>query len=95
MSLLSERASAWSLAVSSNKPYLCSDYNAFSGELRKVFDHPVRGKEAGSQLLSLRQGRDSVSQYAVDFRILAAECTWDQAALQSVFLRGLADEIKD
>ncbi|XP_037609788.1 uncharacterized protein LOC119478845 [Sebastes umbrosus] len=42
-------------------------------ELRKVFDHPVQGKEAANRLLSLRQGSKSVAEYAVEFRILAAE----------------------
>ncbi len=62
----------------------------------RVFDHPVKGKDAVSGLLSLSQeGRNSVSQYALDFRILASECGWDRAALQGLFLKGLSEEIKD
>uniref|UniRef100_A0A8D3CPA5 CCHC-type domain-containing protein n=1 Tax=Scophthalmus maximus TaxID=52904 RepID=A0A8D3CPA5_SCOMX len=95
MSLCSDKASAWELAFSQHNPVLCSDYSAFTSEMRRVFDHPVKGKEAVSQLLSLNQGRNSVSQYALDFRILSAECGWDQAALQAVFLKGLSEEIKD
>ena len=95
MSLCSEKASAWALAISQHNPFLSSDYSAFTSEMRRVFDHPVKGKEAVSQLLSLSQGKNSVSQYALDFRILAAECGWDQAALQGVFLKGLSEEIKD
>ena len=95
MSLLSDRASAWALAISMNSSHLCSDFQAFSSEMRKVFDHPVKGREATSQLLSLRQGNQSVAQYAVDFRILAVESGWDQAALQAVFLKGLSEEVKD
>ncbi len=34
MSLLSDRASAWALAVSLNNPFLCSDYQAFSHEMK-------------------------------------------------------------
>ena len=94
-SLVSDKASAWSLAISQNNPSLCSDFKAFTSEMLRVFDHPVKGKEAVSQLLSLNQGRNSVSQYALDFRILAAECGWDQAALQGVFLKGLSEEIQD
>ena len=48
-----------------------------------------------SQLLSLNQGRNSVSQYALDFHVLAAECGSDQVALQDVFLKGLSEKIKD
>lgn len=94
-SLVSDKASTWSLAISQNNPSLCSDFKAFTSEMLRVFDHPVKGKEAVSQLLSLNQGRNSVSQYALDFRILAAECGWDQAALQGIFLKGLSEEIKD
>ena len=54
--------------------------------MRRVFDHPVRGKEASSRLLSLRQGSDSVAQFALKFRIIAAE---------SGGLRGLSDRIRD
>lgn len=94
MSLLSDRAAAWALAISTNST-ITQSYTSFVNEMRKVFDHPVRGKEASSRLLSLRQGSAPVSQYAIDFRILAAECGWDELALQSVFLQGLADNIKD
>lgn len=47
------------------------------------------------KLLDLKQGSDSVSQYANNFRILAAESGWDDSALQAVFQKGLACEIKD
>ena len=37
----------------------------------------------------------AVSQYAVDFCILAAECGWDERALQGIFVKGLSEELKD
>lgn len=60
-----------------------------------VFDHPVRGREATNQLLSPKQSGQLVSEYAISFRILAAETGWDQVALQGVFMRGLSDEVKE
>ena len=39
--------------------------------------------------------KSSASQYALDFPILAAECGWDQVALQGLFLKGLSEEIKE
>ena len=96
MSLLSDRASSWALAVSSSTSTVTQFYPSFVSEMRKVFDHPVQGREASSRLLTLHQGSAApVAQYAIDFRILAAESGWDDAALQSVFLRGLADNVKD
>lgn len=73
---------------------MCNSYTLFMAEMKEVFD-PVQGKEAASRLLSLRQGPNSVADYAIEFRILAAECRWDDITLQGVFLCRLADTIKD
>lgn len=63
--------------------------------MKRVFDHPVKGRQAEGQLLDLRQGNLSVSQYAINFRILAAESGWGDAALRADFSKGLNKEIKD
>lgn len=63
--------------------------------MRKIFDHPVKGREVISQLLSLNQSNRSVSENSVAFRILAAESGWDQSAFQGVFFKGLSEEVKD
>uniref|UniRef100_A0A8C6U8R8 Retrotransposon gag domain-containing protein n=1 Tax=Neogobius melanostomus TaxID=47308 RepID=A0A8C6U8R8_9GOBI len=95
LSLLGGKASQWATAVWEANSPICWSYRDFSDEMRKIFDHPVRGKEAAKRLLALHQGASSVAQYAIDFRILAAESGWDDAALQGVFMRGLAENIKD
>lgn len=95
MSLLSDQASAWALAVSTHSPTICAEYSAFTQEMKNVFDHPVKGREATSQMLRLRQGSQSVSQYALEFRILAAESGWNDPALRDIFHKGLAEELKD
>lgn len=41
MSLLCSQATAWALAVSGQSPELCLDYERFTDEMKKVFDHPV------------------------------------------------------
>ena len=95
MSLCTEKAAAWSLVISLNNPALCLNYSAFTDEMLCAFDHQVKGKEATSQLLSPVQGEGSVSQYALNFRILAAGSGWNESALQGVFLKGLSERIKD
>lgn len=60
----------------------------------RVFEHPLQGKEAGSRHLSLCQGTSSASDYAIDFRILAAESGWDELALGGIFRRGLSEELR-
>ncbi len=81
MSLLTGQAAAWSLAISAQQSDLLTDYQAFSGEMKRVFDHPVKGRQAEGHLLDLQQGNQSVSHYAINFRILAAESGWGDAAL--------------
>ena len=63
--------------------------------MRRVFGHPVRGREASQRLLRLRQGSRSVASFAVEFRTLTAESGWNEEALQGVFLSALSDDIKD
>lgn len=81
LSLLSDQASAWALAVSTHSPSICTDYRHFIQEMRKVFDHPVKEREATSLMLRLRQGSQSVSLYALEFHILSAESGWNYTAL--------------
>lgn len=95
MSLLTGQVAAWSLAITTQQSEVLTNYTLFSEEIRRVFDHPVKGRQAMGQLLDLQQGSDSVSQYAIRFHILAAESGWEDLALQAIFLKGLASEIKD
>ena len=69
---LSGEALAWAAAVWERGSAVCYDYSSFTDEMRKVFDHPVRGREASQRLLQLRQGSRSVASFAVEFRTLAA-----------------------
>ncbi|KAK7886523.1 hypothetical protein WMY93_026144 [Mugilogobius chulae] len=95
LSLLSGKAAQWATALYESNSLTCQSYSVFTNEMRRVFDHPIKGKEASKRLLALSQGSLSVAQYAVEFRILAAESGWDYVALQGAFLKGLAENIKD
>ena len=54
MGLLRGNALAWATAIwDSQSPHLDS-YMSFTTEFRKVFDHPVTGKDASQRLFSLR-----------------------------------------
>lgn len=61
----------------------------FSTELKRIYDHPIRGQQAGQQLLRLHQGRRSVREFAGEFRSLAVESGWNDQALLSAFQSGL------
>lgn len=43
----------------------------------------------------MKQGKDSVCDYPIHFRTLAAESRWNNTALYDVFLKGLAPAIQD
>ncbi|KAI2655590.1 Transposon Tf2-6 polyprotein [Labeo rohita] len=94
MGLLRGNALAWATAVWDSQSAQFN-FSSFTAELKKIFDHPVHGKEAAKRLLSLRQGSRSVAEYSVEFRIIAAESGWNDVSLQELFLNGLSDRIKD
>ena len=95
LGLLKGSALTWGSAVWEEQSPVCNSYAAFTSEMRKVFDHPVRGKEATRRLMSLHQGSRSVAEFAVEFRTLAAESGWNNEALQGAFQRALNEDIKD
>lgn len=67
ISLLSERAAKWTMALWERDSSICDSYSQFTGEMR--------GKNEA-------QGFGSVAEFSVDFRILAVERGWDDLALQ-------------
>lgn len=95
ITLLTGKARAWATAVWDQQGHSCDDFSTFTGEMRRVFDHPLGGSDAANRLFQLRQGSASVAEYAVLFRTLAAECKWNEEALMAAFRKGLAGIIKD
>uniref|UniRef100_A0A3B1J8V9 CCHC-type domain-containing protein n=1 Tax=Astyanax mexicanus TaxID=7994 RepID=A0A3B1J8V9_ASTMX len=95
VSLLTGKALAWATPVWVHQPGVCTTAMLFAEALSRTFDLPVRGEEAGARLLNLRQGRRSVSEYAIEFRTLAAESGWNASALASAFHHGLNEDLKD
>uniref|UniRef100_G3NES4 Retrotransposon gag domain-containing protein n=1 Tax=Gasterosteus aculeatus TaxID=69293 RepID=G3NES4_GASAC len=92
VSLMSGRAGTWATAVWEQQTPICSSLAAFMAEIKKVFESPLSGREAARKLLRLRQGSLSVSDYAVDFRTLAADSSWNSDSLFNAFLNGLSDD---
>ncbi|KAJ8012627.1 hypothetical protein DPEC_G00044840 [Dallia pectoralis] len=88
-------ALAWASAVWDNQSPLSQSFVCFTTEMGRVFDHPVRGSVAANHLLTVRQGSRSMEDFAVEFRITAAETGWNDEALQGAFKNGLCDRLKD
>lgn len=70
--------------VRENQPSLNLFFDEFVSEMKKVFDHPILGRDAAKRLLSFRQGPHSVAEYSVEFRIVAADSGWNSEALQGI-----------
>uniref|UniRef100_A0A3B4XZG7 Retrotransposon gag domain-containing protein n=1 Tax=Seriola lalandi dorsalis TaxID=1841481 RepID=A0A3B4XZG7_SERLL len=75
-----------------NSP-LAMSAEAFAGELKRVYDHPMRGQPAGLQLSRIRQGRLSVREFVSRFQSAAVESGWNEAALITAFLNGLNRDV--
>ncbi len=73
----------------------CSSFENFLEERHKEFDSSIQGTEASQALSLLRQGKQSVSSYSIEFCTFAESCGWNDKALWDYFLHGLADHIKD
>ncbi len=94
LTLLSGKAALWGTAVWENCHPCCSSFRSLSQEMRRVFDRALVGREAARMLADLRQGEQSVSDYSIQFRTLAAECEWNERVQWDMFLNGLADHIQ-
>ncbi|KAL0161345.1 hypothetical protein M9458_045070, partial [Cirrhinus mrigala] len=66
ITLLSDKALSWASAVWESKDACCDSYAAFEEEFKRVFDHPVSGREASKRLLTLNQGSRSTADFAID-----------------------------
>lgn len=60
-----------------------------------LFDPASPEVEATFSLLNLAQGSRSVIDYIIEFRTLAADSAWNDAALYDTFYGGLAEQLKD
>ncbi|KAF7641064.1 hypothetical protein LDENG_00296660 [Lucifuga dentata] len=95
ISHLTGRARMWGTAEWDRHTSACSSFQAFSAELRKVFGMGISNYDSTLGLLKIHQGEQTVTDYAIDFRIRARQSEWNMAALCDAYLNGLADYVKD
>ncbi|KAK3513487.1 hypothetical protein QTP70_015506, partial [Hemibagrus guttatus] len=89
LSLLTGKALEWASAVWDADPLIRASYSHFEEGIREVFEHPAGGKDISVQLMEIRQGSESATDYAIPFRTLVAQSEWNDAALWAVFRAGL------
>lgn len=64
-------------------------------ELRQVFGHGSSQDALAGELLTLRQGQQSIMDFTVDFQIVAMRSGWPLEPLADAFLHRLVDHIRD
>ncbi|KAK3529465.1 hypothetical protein QTP70_031076 [Hemibagrus guttatus] len=79
----------WASVVWDADPQIKASYDYFSGMIKEVFEYPAGGKDISVRLMELRQGSEAAADYAIRFRMLAAQSGWNNAALWAVFRAGL------
>ena len=95
ISHLAGRAKAWASAEWSRNSTACETIAGFQTALTRTFDPVCSSREKAQELSTLKQGKDSVCDYAIHFHTLAAESGWNNAALYDIFLKGLSPDIQD
>lgn len=86
------RALEWGHAVLRGNPDL--SFPVFLSRFKEVFDKGACPDAAAQRLVSLKQGKRSMADFSVDFRILAEEAGWEEKALRGVFLNSINDDLK-
>ncbi|XP_039463522.1 uncharacterized protein LOC120436733 [Oreochromis aureus] len=91
--LLRDRALKWAQVVLSSDPGI--SYADFLSKFHTVFNKGSGAEAAALRLLNFKQGKRSMSDYSIDFWILAEETGWGQEALRSALLNNVREEVKD
>ena len=94
VSLLQGRALQWAESVWQQGGAITASYTAFVHHFKEVFDAPPGDTSKQVLLLRLRQGRTPILEYTLQFRTLAAESGWNEAALLTVFRQGLEPTLR-
>uniref|UniRef100_A0A803KC65 CCHC-type domain-containing protein n=1 Tax=Xenopus tropicalis TaxID=8364 RepID=A0A803KC65_XENTR len=95
IALLFGKALAWASPLWERDDPLVNNAATFLSTFQQIFDAPGRKVNASARLLRITQGSRAASDYAIDFRTLAAETSWNNEALIAAFWHGLNDSLKD
>lgn len=93
--LLCDKALAWFSPYLEKQDPILDSYATSKKLLFLTFDEPDRSVVAAAKLRKLSQGNHSAFSYASEFRLLAANLDWNDAALVNQYRYGLSDNVKD
>ena len=94
ISLLSGRALQWAQSLWNSNSIAVKSTDRFIQHFKEVFGQAAADLSVHDQLFNLRQGKSSVSDYALQFRTLVASSGWNESALITAFRHGLNPNIQ-
>jgi hypothetical protein len=93
--LLTGTTTAWFVPILETSSPLLQDFNAFMAKFEVVFGDSNKARTSANKLRCLQQGTRSTIVYASEFRHLACNVNWGEAALIDQFRCGLRDDVQD
>jgi hypothetical protein len=93
--LLTGTATAGFAPILETSSPLLQDFNAFMAEFEAVFGDSDKARTSVNKLHCLQQGTRSAIVYALEFRKLASDVNWGEAALIDQFRCKLRDDVQD
>ncbi|KAK3528936.1 hypothetical protein QTP70_013439 [Hemibagrus guttatus] len=94
ISRLDRKAFRWAEPLWSQSNPMMSSLSAFTRHFREVFGKPEGDSSVGERLCRLKQGNLSVTEYALQFRTLAAASGWNEQALITTYRQGLDPQVR-
>jgi len=93
--LLTGTPVAWFIPILETSSPLLQDFNAFMAEFEAVFGDSDKARTSANKLHRLQQGTHLATIYASEFRQLAYDVNWGEAALIDQFRCGFRDDVQD
>ncbi len=94
VSLLSGKALQWAETILAQAGNVTQSFNNFVTHFREVFGKPAGDSSASDQLYHLRQGSQTINEYALRFRTLAAASGWNEQSLITTYRQGLEPRLR-
>ncbi|KAK3564108.1 hypothetical protein QTP86_007568 [Hemibagrus guttatus] len=88
------QALLWAESLWSQDSPVVQSYAGFVEHFKEVFGKPSWDSSVGEELCKLRQGKLMVTEYAIQFRTLAAKSGWNEQALLAVYRQGLNPQVR-
>ncbi|KAK3516827.1 hypothetical protein QTP70_023701 [Hemibagrus guttatus] len=94
ISRLDGKALRWAEPIWTHNSPIVTSLPSFIEHFKEVFGKPAWDSSVGERLCRLKQGVMSVSDYALQFRTLAAASGWNEQALITTYRQGLDPRIR-